>query len=440
MDMTVISLLGIFLGVALFIFCAFKGFNLTLAALLSSLVMVTFSGNPILQGITETWAGGVSGSFGRFMFMFILGTLYGKLAEAGGSSKKIATSLVKILRKNKKNERFFGAYFIPIFYFILTYAGVTGFVIIFTVLAIGRELFEELNIPWRMWCYAIGGIIMATVLGGSLAVSNVASMGITQSDSPAAAMGLSIVMVIVFGVVHAYMLNADLKKAAEKGENFIDSGSEIVKVKMSTQLSEEELPHFIPAVIPMVTMILMCSAFKINVTVALTTGNLLCLILFWKNLKKQSLKALIEVGVVSSFPPLINVCAASAVGTVIMSVPGFTLIRNALDMFPPMISGVGLGVLASMIVASSTSTVPAFGPLMFENFQAAGLSAATSHRLMVLATNVASIPPHNAAVVNASSLNKIAYKQAAWIYGKASFVPGFVSLIVAVILIQLGIF
>lgn len=440
MDIVIISLIGIFLGVAVFIFCAFKGFNLTLAALFSALVMLLFSGLPVLTGITDIWMGGVAGSLKKFMLIFVLGTIFGKISEYGGSSKKIAYTLIQVMGKSKKHEKFFAAYFITVFYFILTFVGVSGFVIIFTVLAIGRELFHKCDVPWRFYCYCIGGIIMATVLGGSLAVSNVATMGVAGTTSPAAAMGFSVVMCLVFAVVHAFMLNRDIKKAEQKGEGFMASGSEIMKIQISDGLTPEELPGLLPAVTPMVVMILMCSILSVNVVIALTTGILLSILLFYKNLKKQNLSAVISASVVASFPPLINVCAASAVGTVIMAVPGFTTITSAMNSLPPLYGGVGLGMLASAIVASSTSTVPSFGPLIHEAFTNAGLSAAVSHRMIVLATNIASIPPHNAAVVNASSLTRVEYKQAAWIYGKASFVPGLAAMAVSVLLISMGIF
>lgn len=438
--MVIISFIGIILGVAVFIFCAFRGINLTLGALLASIVILAFSGTNIITGITETWMSGVSGSLKKFMLIFVLGTVYGKLAEAGGSSRKIAYSLVSVLRRSKKNEKFFAAYFVPLFYFILTYVGISGMVVIFTVMSIGRELFQELNIPWRFYCYSVGGVLMGTLLGGSLAIANVSVLSVCGTTSTAAGMGLSIVATLIFLVVHAALCFTDIRKAERSGEGFMETGSEVLKVKMEDGLTKEELPNLILAILPMLVMVVLCAVFSVQVELSLVIGILLCIICYYKNLKKQVLTAVISNGIVASLSPLINVCASAAVGTVIKAVVGFTVVTNIMSMFAPLYSGVGLGVLGSIIVASSTSTVPAFGSMMHEAFTQAGLSAGVSHRLLVIATNVASIPPHNAAVVNASSVAKIPYKKAAWIYGKCTFVPGIISLIISVILINLGVF
>ena len=47
--MEVLSLIGIILGILFFIVCCFKGVQMFLSALLASLIIIVFSGMPILS-------------------------------------------------------------------------------------------------------------------------------------------------------------------------------------------------------------------------------------------------------------------------------------------------------------------------------------------------------------------------------------------------------
>ena len=58
--MEIVSLIGIAAGLVLFIFCCAKGVNLVVSGFLGALVIIVTSGNPILEGITSTWAAGFS--------------------------------------------------------------------------------------------------------------------------------------------------------------------------------------------------------------------------------------------------------------------------------------------------------------------------------------------------------------------------------------------
>ena len=57
--------------------------------------------------------------------------------------------------------------FVPFMYGVLTYIGVNGYIIIFTVLYMGAELFQACDIPWRFYFYSASGCIGVGILGGA---------------------------------------------------------------------------------------------------------------------------------------------------------------------------------------------------------------------------------------------------------------------------------
>ena len=147
-----ISFIGMILGLLLFVVLAFKGFNLILSAVASSCLMFVFSGISILDGLKEFYLPGLAGFLQSYFLLFFLSALMGKLMSDGGNAKKIALSLSGLIKKSKNNQKFFCVLLVPVLYFILCYVGISGFVVVFTVLPIAKTIYEETDTPWRLYC------------------------------------------------------------------------------------------------------------------------------------------------------------------------------------------------------------------------------------------------------------------------------------------------
>ena len=138
-----VSFIGIILGLALFIVLAFRGHNLVLSALASACVMFLLSGINPMDGLMDLYLPGLAGFIRDYFLLFLFGTLLGRLMSDGGSAKRIALSLARLIAKSKTNQKFFCVLLVPTLYFALTYAGISGFVVVFTVLPIAKDLFEQ---------------------------------------------------------------------------------------------------------------------------------------------------------------------------------------------------------------------------------------------------------------------------------------------------------
>lgn len=75
----------------------------------------------------------------------------------------------RVLKKiSKKNERMLAVLTCTILYMLMSVVGMSGWVIIFTVIDIGRNLLKEVNVPWRLYCYGGSGGFAAVFIPGSL--------------------------------------------------------------------------------------------------------------------------------------------------------------------------------------------------------------------------------------------------------------------------------
>ncbi len=438
MGSATLSFIGIILGVALFIFLSFKGNNLAISAGAGAVIILLLSGNNIVTGLTDYWVVGLSGAVKSYFMIFTLGGIFGKIMDVTGGAKSIAYALLKVIDKaNDKMKPSFCVYFLVMMYFICTYVGIHGFIVVFTVLPIGRELFHDKNIPWRYYCYGSGGCIAAYYLLGS--VSSVPNLAASLSGTHVGAAPVyAVILTLMYFVLDFFFIHLDVSSHMKKGEGFLPGGQEIWALQMESYKGNEgSVPKLWQAAIPMVVMIVI-AASGISTIIALAVGCVLGIIFMWSRLKGK-IKSTIGGGATSVFVALINVCGAAALGTVIKNVPGYGFIGDKLDAANPLFAGVFLAMFGTLLLGSSSSSMPAFGEQIIGYFTNAGLSNAMQFKLLTVAGNWV-YPPHNTGVVNASGTGKIAYKDAVIIYIKSTFYPNFFILILTVILAAMGVF
>jgi len=433
--MQLLSLIAIIMGIILFVVCAFRGVNLLLAALLSSVLIMALSRMPILDTTNDLWMVTFSGFLKSFFLIFILSSLFGKTLADGKASRSMAVAFSKVIYKSEKNRKLFAVLFVPIMYTILSYAGVSGFVIVFTVMAMSRDLFQEFDVPWRFYAYGAPLNVATTILGGSLQLTNIMLSNMFDTGM-AAGMGLSVVGAIVFCAVTFLLCKLDLRKAEHTGEGFMDTGAAMKNDAIGQNVEEEKLPHVALAFLPMASVILIAAIFN-QVLIALVVGIIMNFLLFSRYM--PSIKGTLGEGITSGFAPVINVAAASALSSIIAQAPGFGLVINVYDAMPALYGGIFLIALITFLTATPTASYPAFGEMIFGNMVASGISAQASHRIMAAAT-FPCLGPHSPGVVNAAMITKIEFKKAAWIYTKVSIVSGLAAIIAMVICINLGIF
>lgn len=435
--METISLVGILAAIAIFIWLCVKGFNLVLSALLSAFIIIVSSGMPMLDLVKTAWAPGFASFIQNFFLIFIAGAIFGRLLNDGGASKSIAMGIYGVISKLKKNQKFWAVAFVPLMYAILSYVGVSGLVIVYTVIDVSAELFKKFNIPWRLYTNGGSAVIGTLFIGGSLQLTNITPSQFTGQPITAA-MGLSLICALVFYAYQAFFIYYDLKVAEQRGEGFDETGAVFYESMAISAAKDDDLPSVFLSVVPIVLMVFLAGVIKMDVLYSIVIACLVCVVLFFKRYK--ALNATITNAMVSSYAPIFGVAATSAIGSVIKVVPGFALVTAGLNNFDPLIKGVALISLVSFITATGAGAINSFGAEVNTIFtQQAGLSAAVSHRLMTLAS-ATSLSAHSPGVNNAMALAKLEYRKGIVVYLRTGLVGGLLSLLTAIILIKLGLF
>ncbi|WP_341231651.1 GntP family permease [Nocardioides salarius] len=213
-----IGLVGIILSLVLLIFFAYRGVNVIILAPLMALLATAFAGGlPMLATYTQVFMPALGNYLITYFPLFLLGALFGKMMDDSGAARAIAYFIVEKLGDTK------AILAIVLACGILTYGGVSLFVVAFAVFPIAAALFREAGVPKRL--------IPATIALGSFTFTMTALPGTPQIQNaiPApffgtnafAAPGLGVIAaVIMFGGGTAWLMYRS-KKLTAAGETYL---------------------------------------------------------------------------------------------------------------------------------------------------------------------------------------------------------------------------
>ena len=209
-----IELLGILISLGLLIFLAFRGFTLLLAAPLAAIVAALFSGEPVLAKWTLTFMQATANFIRNFFPLFLLGGVFGKLMDDSGAALAIAKGIVLRLGETR------AAMAVVLACAVLTYGGVSLFVVAFAVFPVAAALFRQAKVPHRLIPAAIslGAFTFTmTALPGTPAIQNAIPMayfGTTLFAAPGLGLIASAV-ILGFGLWWLRRVEAAARAAGE---------------------------------------------------------------------------------------------------------------------------------------------------------------------------------------------------------------------------------
>jgi len=126
-------------------FVAYRGFSVILFAPIAALLAVLLtSPAAVLPVYSNMFMENMVVFIKNYFPAFMLGAIFGKLIEVSGFAKSIVHSVVQLLGPSRAMLS------IVIVCALLTYGGVSLFVVVFAVYPFAVELFREVNIPKRL--------------------------------------------------------------------------------------------------------------------------------------------------------------------------------------------------------------------------------------------------------------------------------------------------
>lgn len=417
MSPEVLSIIGILLGLAILIVLAMKGVSLYVLAPLAALVVAIFSGGNILTAMTETYMSGFAGFMQSYFLMFALSSIFAKIMSDSGAAKVIALKVAALVRMAPpKYQRFLACLSVGIMTAILTVGGINLYCCVFVLVSIGKDLFEEFDLPWHLYMTSSlgSGSFTMTMIPGTPAIQNlipVETLGTQATAAPVLGI-ISTVICIVLSVIYVkYALN----KCDKRGEHFLPTGARIQASSVVEKDVEAPKINLLVCLIPSIALLVALNGFGLDAVVSLVIAVVVALILFGKNLmqNKVNLGVCFADGIKNAIMTLLNVCVIVGFGSVVSATAGYTTIMNSLDMIPgPPIFQLFIAVNVAAGVAGSASAALGIGMTMFaDKFLAMGISPDIIHRISVMSSGGLDSLPHSSGTASALGVAQLSHKE-----------------------------
>ena len=430
------SFLVILAALVFLMFVAYRGYSVILFAPVAALsaVLLTSPADvaPVFSGIfMEKMVG-----FLKLYFpVFMLGAVFGKVIELSGFSKAIVSSVITMVGRQRAMLS------IVLVCAILTYGGVSLFVVVFAVYPFAAEMFRQSDIPKRLvpGTIALGAFTFTMdSLPGTPQIQNIIPTTFFKTDTWAAPwLGLiGSVFILIAGLLY---LNWRRRQAMGNGE-----GYGTVLQNEPEPFEAQQLPNPWVAILPLVlvgvlnkvfTMLIpqvygktfsvgmAGHPFTVDVSAivaiwavegALLVGILTVMAFAFKRVMAKFAEGS-KAAVAGSLLASMNTASEYGFGGVIAALPGFTVVADALRAIPnPLVNeAVTVTVLAGVTGSASggmSIALAAMSATFIQAANAAHIPMEVLHRVASMASGGMDTLPHNGAVITLLAVTGLTHK------------------------------
>ena len=463
------STFAIVITLLLLMFFAYRGYSVLILAPIMATLAVLLSGDFLstIPAYTDVFMGALSGFLLKFFPIFLLGALFGRLMADSGAATAIAKTVVEKLGASK------AILAVILVCAILTYGGVSLFVVAFAIYPIAKDLFKAADIPKRLIpaAIALGSFTFTmTALPGTPAIQNAIPIPYYNTNVFAAPI-LGIIGGTIMFICGWLWLQSRARKANAAGEGYGQHDEEDVggvgAAKKETEVLNTHHTSFTIAMIPLVLVIglnalltytvfpsvdfsgLQAQFPDLNIAGSLGLWSIIislvvaCAVLILLRIGQlNNLQKTINRGTYDTMLPIFNTASEVGYGAVIASLAGFLIIRDSiLNLTPdnPLISeAVAMTTLAGITGSSSGGLSIALSTLGEDYLRmavAAGIDPELMHRVAVMAAGGLDTLPHSGAVITLLAICGLTHKQS---YLNVAMVTMVIPLIAVVAVIILG--
>ena len=416
---------------------AYRGFSVILVAPLAAMGAVLLTDPaavpPVFTGLfMEKMVGFVK----LYFPVFLLGAIFGKLIELSGFARAIVTAAIDLVGKNQAMAT------IVLVTALLTYGGVSVFVVVFAVYPFAAQMFRDADIPKRLIPGTIGlGAFTFTMdsLPGTPQIQNIIPTTFFKTDTWAAPTLGVIGGLFILTLGLAYL---DWRRRAAGSEGYGEghlnepeiAANEgdvhpllalfpLILVGVANKVFTLAIPHFYgtsyeaaltPGAKPVIADVSAITAVW-AVEGALLLGILAVVVLAWRSVSVQfadGTKSAIGGALLAS----INTASEYGFGAVIAALPGFLVISEALKSIPnPLVNqAVTVTTLAGITGSASggmSIALAAMADRFIEAANASGIPLEVMHRVASMASGGMDTLPHNGAVITLLAVTGLTHRQ-----------------------------
>ena len=452
------GVLTILIALGLLMYLAYRGITLLILAPAMAILAAALSGGlPLFAAYTQIFMSNMGDFIIAFFPLFLLGAIFGKLMDDSGSAKSIADAIIRWLGAEQ------AILAVVLCCAVLTYGGVSLFVVAFAIYPVAASLFRDANIPKRLIpaSMALGAFTFTmSALPGSPAIQNAIPMpffGTTAFAAP----GLGIIAAVIMLTFGIWWLSQQLALAHSGNEGYgnhddavpesdleiregaLRDGYDIRELEHDRS-QQTALPTFASAIAPVIAVVLVNLLFvqfivplmdtsylsqpKFGSTdidavrgvwaiiAALLVAILLLVALNWSRF--ESLQASLDQGANASVLPIANTASLVGFGAVIAALPAFQTISEALvslgEANPLLSLAVAVNILSAVTGSASggmSIALEALGPTYVQLAEAQNISLEAMHRVTSISSGALDTLPHNGAVITVLSICKLNHKQ-----------------------------
>jgi len=432
------SLIIVVIALLLLMFVAYRGFSVILFAPVCALLAV-FVTDPslVLPLFSGVFMDKTVGFIKSYFPVFLLGAVFGKVIELSGFSKSIVSSVIRIVGEKRAMLS------IVLVCAVLTYGGVSLFVVVFAVYPFAAEMFKQGGIPKRLipGTIALGAFTFTMdALPGTPQIQNIIPTTFFKTDGWAAPW-LGVIGAVSILIVGLAYLEWRRRQAAAAGEGY---GTKLVNEP--EPFTDEKLPNPWLAIAPLVIVGVANKVFtgliqnyygathtaelpglakpvttQISsvaavwaVEAALLLGIITVVVFAFGRIKERFADGS-KAAVAGALLAAMNTASEYGFGGVIAALPGFLIIADGLKAIPGVLVNEAVTVTALAGITGSASggmsiALATMADTFIASADAAGIPLEVLHRIASMASGGMDTLPHNGAVITLLAVTGLTHK------------------------------
>ncbi|AYK59040.1 GntP family permease [Bacillus subtilis subsp. subtilis] len=426
------ELIIILLALGLLMFTAYRGFSVILFAPICALFAALLTDpSHVLPFFSSIFMEKMAGFIKLYFPVFLLGAIFGKVVEMAGLAASIAKTIVRLVGAKR------AILAIVLMGAVLTYSGVSLFVVVFAVYPFAKNMFQEANIPKRLipGTIALGAFTFTMdALPGTPQIQNVIPTSFFKTDIYAAPwLGLmGAVIVLAAGMLY---LESRRKKAQASGEGYGGFDSQNAPAPESIESAAEPDKSPIRHALAFVPLILVGAVNKYftiylpkwypngfdfssiglkefgrldissaaaiwSVEIALVIGIITTILFDWRSVFAQMKEGLNE-----------------GIGGIIAALPGFHKLSSGIShtFTDPLVNGAVTTTALAGITGSASGgmgiALSAMSEQYLQAIQAYNIPPEVMHRVISMASGGMDTLPHNGAVITLLAVTGLTHRQ-----------------------------
>lgn len=396
------SVLAIVLPLLLLVLLIWKRVNIAVSAVICTGLMAFMSNLNVYDSLTANYMEAFVGYIQSYWPLIFLGASFGKAMQLGGGAEDLANLLT-----SKLGTKYTIAV-LCVTTLVLSYGGVSCYVIVFVIYPIALNMFKKADLPRHL--------IPAVVAAGSFTAVNLGpGSPSVVNNIPVKYLGTSATVLPVFSAVIAgsFFLLAMFycmwqeKVARKKGEHF---SADEETLQMMAEYEKKEHGNGAIAFIPL-ALVVIPLFFGVDVLYTLLMGWIAIAVLYWKKIENKV--EILNCGVGDAMGAIVATSAVVGFGGVAMQTAGYdVLVNTATNMGgSPLISfSLGTALLSGACGSGSGGLTLALETLA-PRYLEMGINPGVLHKIASAACITLDSLPHNGVMVTVLACCHLTHKE-----------------------------